>query len=61
LFLAMATQWRWAGSMEAKRCGLDYAALPAVYEGLGIAPKRRRELFTALRMMEVSALDAMHE
>jgi hypothetical protein len=58
-FIAMATQWRWTGGMEPRRCGLDYGALPMVYEGLEIRRKDRPTVFQGLRMMEVEALDVM--
>ena len=59
LFLAMETQWRLAPS--GGYVGLDYAALPAVLELLGIAPDRRRALFGDLRTMENEVLTAALE
>jgi hypothetical protein len=60
LFLAMSTQWLWTGGMEPRRCGLNYAALPFVYEGLRVPRQRRAELFQGLQVMEVAALEALH-
>lgn len=59
LFLAMETQWRVAPS--GGYLGLDYAALPAVLDLLGIAPDRRRALFGDLRVMESEVLTAATE
>jgi hypothetical protein len=59
VFLSMATQWIWTGGMESRRAGLNYTALPLVYEGLDISPERRPDIFRGLRVMEIAALEAM--
>jgi len=56
LLIAMGTQWRTGVSGAT---GLDYAALPAVMDLMGIARGDRRELFDALRVMERAALETM--
>jgi hypothetical protein len=59
VFLAMSTQWRWTGGMESRRAGLDYASLPAVYEGLQVKKKRRPEVFQGIKVMEGAALEVL--
>lgn len=61
LFLAMATQWRWTGGMEPRRCGLEYAALPVVCELVGIGKKKRPGVFDRLRVMESAALNVWRD
>lgn len=47
VFAAMLTQWRWTqGSVT----GLDYSAIPVVFELYGIAD--RAEVFDELRVLE---------
>jgi hypothetical protein len=57
-FIGMATQWRpsFGGVI-----GLDYAALPAVLDLLGIKRKKRGAVFDALRVMEDAALEVIRE
>jgi hypothetical protein len=52
----MGTQWIWA---EGQATGLNYAALPGVWEFTGIAKKDRDEAFHALRVMEQAAIKQM--
>lgn len=54
VFLAMATQWRFAG-MAGVPSGLDYAALPSVLRFLRLRPDEA--LFERLRVMEAEALE----
>ena len=49
----MLTQWR-VGMAGAT--GLDYTALPAVFDLCGIKKKRRADVFDALRVLEGEAL-----
>lgn len=56
-FAALLTQWR-VGMSGAT--GLDYAAIPATLDMLGVSADRRA-LFADLRAMEAAALDAMRE
>ena len=60
VFLAMAEQWRWTGGMEPRRAGLDFNALPVVYEGLQVRRKRRPEVFAGLLVMQRAALEIMN-
>lgn len=53
VFIAMLSQWR-VGVGGAT--GLDYAALPAVFDLCGVRKKRRPAVFDALRVMEGEAL-----
>ncbi len=56
LFVDLMTQWRMGmGSPVA----LDYAAIPVVMDLNGTPAYQRRELFDAIRVMEVGALEAM--
>ncbi|MCU9949857.1 DUF1799 domain-containing protein [Pseudomonas sp. PDM13] len=57
VFETMRTQWR-TGMCGAT--GLDYTAIPAVFDLLNI-PADRRQLFGDLRVMEFEALDVMAE
>lgn len=56
--MAMATQWREVVGDRIVRRGLDYAALPAVLELMGVARKRRSAVFEGVRIMEQAALAA---
>lgn len=56
VFVAMGTQWRVAMSGPT---GLDYSALPAAMDFLGIPPGQRGEVFENVRIMEAAALAAM--
>lgn len=58
LFAAMGTQWR---TGMAGATGLDYAALPAVMDMLGVDVDERRSRFSELRVMERAALTEMNE
>lgn len=58
VFIAMGTQWR-AGMGGAT--GLDYSALPAVMDFVGVAKKARSAVFDGLRTMEEAALECMHK
>lgn len=53
VFMAMQSQWRvgMGGPI-----GLDYAALPVVFEALKVGKKKRRDAFQWLRIMENEAL-----
>ena len=53
VFAALATQWRVAPSGQ--RYGLDYGALPAVFDLLAV--EDRAEVFSALRVMEGEFLE----
>jgi len=55
LFLAMQTQWRFAGFGQ--RVGLDYAMIEATARLSGIDIEPREPLFVWLREMERTALD----
>ncbi len=57
VFQMLDTQWR---SGMGGPTGLDYGALPVIYDTLEIAPHERRGLFAGLRVMEREALDAIH-
>lgn len=61
VWLAMETQWRGqsAGLLGARPQGLDYVALPVVFDFLGVAD--RAKVFRQLQIMEVAALAAMKE
>jgi hypothetical protein len=59
VFLAMSNQWIWTGGMESCRDGLNLAALPVVYEGLGVPRKKRQEVFQGLKCMEAAALEVL--
>lgn len=56
LMSALATQWR-IGMGGAT--GLDYGALPAVFELTGVPHEERKARFEELRIMERAALEAM--
>lgn len=58
LFSQMLTQWRTGMSGPT---GLDYAALPAIFDMNDIAPARRRQAFDDLRVMESEALAVMRQ
>lgn len=57
-FVSMATQWRtgFAGAT-----GLDYSALPAVFDFIGIQRPERAAVFADIRIMEDAALEVMRE
>lgn len=62
VFLAMQTQWRLvAGMAGAAYQGLEYQALPVVWDSLGIVKKKRPEVFAGLRKMEVAALQVLNK
>ena len=58
VFLAMQTQWRVG---VAGPTGLDYSAMPAVCQMLGIGNKAQRRAFPAVQVMEAEALKVFSE
>lgn len=58
LFAAMSTQWR-VGMAGAT--GLDYAALPAVFDLYDVPKGQRRERMDEIRIMEREALAVIAE
>ncbi|KIA78839.1 hypothetical protein QR66_19275 [Chromobacterium piscinae] len=58
LWQTMQTQWR---TGPAGITGLDYAVLPAVWEGLAVPPADRAARFASLRLCEAVALEAFYE
>lgn len=58
VFNAMGTQWRHG---MAGPTGLDYGVLPGVMDLIGIAPERRKEVFSDVRVLESEALATMAE
>jgi hypothetical protein len=58
VFEAMATQWR-VGVVGAT--GLDYAALPAVYQSVGCKRPDQPEVFEKIRVMELAALEVIRK
>lgn len=58
LFDAMGTQWRLG---QGGASGLDYTAIPATAEMLGIKRRDLTDIFPDLRVMEVEALAVMAE
>lgn len=58
VFLAMRTQWRVGmGGFT----GMDYAALPEVWRRTKTPPGDRDEIFEALRVMEIGALNEINK
>lgn len=55
LFLALGTQWRFAG-MDGQPVGLDYAAVEPAAKAIGV--ELTPERFADLRAMEAAALAA---
>lgn len=45
--------------MASRRAGMNYSALPIVYDALGILQEERAEVFEGLRAMEAEALDVL--
>ena len=58
VFLSMATQWRWTGGMEPRRCGLDDSVMAWHFAMNGIENHAQPQAFRDLRAMEAAALDA---
>uniref|UniRef100_UPI00406CCAFD DUF1799 domain-containing protein n=1 Tax=Pseudomonas sp. REB1044 TaxID=2675224 RepID=UPI00406CCAFD len=58
LFEALGTQWRLGPGGPS---GLDYTAIPAAAEMLGIKRRKLADLFPDLRIMEHEALAVMAE
>lgn len=58
VFMAMWSQWRIGMSGPT---GLDYAALPAVFDLMAVAPGKRPERFSELQILEREALSVMAE
>jgi hypothetical protein len=56
LFLALGSQWRFAG-MESQRVGIDYGAVPATMDLLGVPASKRQLWFAWIRQMERAALE----
>jgi hypothetical protein len=54
VFLALQTQWRHG---MAGPTGLDYAAIPPVFDLCGIRQKKSADTFGALRILEVETLN----
>lgn len=57
LFLAMGTQWRWAGMGE--RVGIDYGALETVARLAKVEIEPSDVLLADLRVMEQAALRSL--
>ena len=57
-FIAMQTQWRIGFGGPT---GLDYNALPTVFDLVGIAPDARPDTFECVRVMEDEAMAVMGE
>lgn len=55
LFVAMETQWRWAGM--GARVGLEYAMIETTARLIGVDLEPREELFAHIRVMEAEALN----
>lgn len=51
----MRTQWRAAG-MAGAFIGLDYAALPAVEQRIGLPVKQQQQAFAGLQVFEAAQL-----
>lgn len=61
VFAAMATQWRISvGVGGAVYHGLDYAALPAVEQRVGVKKRQRADTFARLRVMEAAAREELN-
>lgn len=58
MFLAMGTQWLYGPSGPV---GLNYAALPELWERLHVAPNERDDIFSGLQAMEHAALAVTYE
>lgn len=54
MFLAVQTQWRYAGDPPV-HTGLDYAAVSASMDMLGIRRKTRTDLLRRLQVIEIEA------
>lgn len=55
--MALQSQWRMAPN--GARAGLDYQAVMAVLELLGITAESRRRVFDGLRVMEGAVLETL--
>lgn len=61
VFSALQTQWRIVSGMGGRRyTGLEYASIPAVFAAHGIKKKKRSEIFDAIRVMEIAALNEIN-
>lgn len=60
LWQAMRTQWRTAG-MAGACIGLDYAALPAVEQRIGLPASEQRQAFAGLQVFEFAQLAQWRE
>jgi hypothetical protein len=56
VFVDMATQWRCG---NAGFYGLDYTAIPAVMDMHGVDADARSDIFRAVRVMEMAAIEEM--
>lgn len=54
----MGSQWRYSFGGAT---GLDYNALPAIFDLLGIKKKERPQIFSDLQIMEYTALAEIHK
>lgn len=57
VFTAMSTQWNI--SATGRYTGMNYAALPAVYEALRVPRGQRAEVFAGFRTMEIEAVQVI--
>lgn len=61
VFTALSTNWRVMAFQKGVRItGIEYAAIPAVLDMLGVKHYRRRDIFDRLRVIELSALEALN-
>ena len=57
VFLCMRTQWR---TGMGGPTGMDYSALPFMWQRLRVPPEEQDAVFADLQVMEVAALNAAH-
>lgn len=58
VFMTLRTQWRYGMNGPT---GLDYSALPETWRRTKTPPADRDQVFAALRILEVAALNEMHK
>lgn len=62
VFVSMDTQWRFAvGMASISYIGLDYSALRATVELMGLRRTQWADVFTGIRVMEAEALKIFRE
>lgn len=61
LFMLLETQWRVVAAMKPVWTGLDYTAVQATMNLVGVRRRRQAQLFADMRVMERAAIPVLNK